>query len=73
MARTASRDTGASQFFITEGPQRFLDFGFSVIGQVIEGDSVREGISRTATNASDAPINDVLVKIRTSLLTPKTA
>ncbi len=57
----SSDDTNDSQFFITEGPQRFLDFNHSVFGQLVEGESNREGISNTATSGSDRPINDVVI------------
>ena len=43
-------DTNDSQFFITEGPQRFLDFNHSVFGQLVEGEAVREAISNTPVN-----------------------
>ena len=52
-------DTNNSQFFITAGPTRHLDFNHSVFGQLVEGDAVRHAISQTATNASDRPINEV--------------
>ncbi|MEQ1828272.1 MAG: peptidylprolyl isomerase, partial [Pirellula sp.] len=54
-------DTNDSQFFITEGPQRHLDFNHSVFGQLIEGDAVREGISRTTVNSGDRPTNEVSI------------
>ncbi|QDV27493.1 Ig-like domain-containing protein [Aureliella helgolandensis] len=57
----SSDDTNDSQFFITEGPQRFLDFQHSVFGILTEGEAVREAISNTATNASDKPINAVTI------------
>jgi cyclophilin family peptidyl-prolyl cis-trans isomerase len=57
----SSDDTNDSQFFITEGPQRFLDFNHSIFGQLVEGDAVREAISNTATNASDRPTNAVII------------
>ncbi len=41
-------DTNDSQFFITEGPQRFLDFNHSVFGQLVEGEKTREAISNHA-------------------------
>jgi large repetitive protein len=61
----SSDDTNDSQFFITEGPQRFLDFNHSVFGQLVEGEAVREAISNTATNSADRPLNPVLISSAT--------
>lgn len=58
----AGDDTNDSQFFITAAPQRHLDFNHSVFGQLVEGDSVRAAISRTATNAQDKPVRDVIIE-----------
>ncbi|MFK7737831.1 MAG: tandem-95 repeat protein [Pirellulaceae bacterium] len=55
-------DTNDSQFFITEGPQRFLDFNHSVFGQLVEGEGNREAISNTSTDASDRPTNAVTIE-----------
>ena len=56
-------DTNDSQFFITEGAQRTLDFNHSIFGQLIEGEVVREAISSTKTtqisngnNRPDIPV-----------------
>lgn len=49
MAKTDD-DTNDSQFFITEGPTRHLDFQHSIFGIVVEGESVRDAISNTAVN-----------------------
>ena len=54
-------DTNDSQFFITEGPQRHLDFNHSIFGQLIEGDAAREGISRTKVT-SDRPDTEISIK-----------
>lgn len=56
-------DTNDSQFFITEGPQRFLDFNHSVFGQLVEGEAVRESISNTPVNNStqNQPINPIII------------
>ncbi len=56
-------DTNDSQFFITEGAQRALDFNHSIFGQLVEGEIVREAISSTKTtqissgnNRPDIPV-----------------
>ncbi len=60
-------DTNNSQFFITEGPQRTLDFNHSIFGQLVQGERVREAISEIAdisdkgTNASDRPLIDIVL------------
>jgi large repetitive protein len=54
-------DTNNSQFFITEGPQRHLDFNHSVFGQLIEGEAVREAISNVLTNAQDRPTIPIVI------------
>lgn len=57
----AGDDTNDSQFFITEGPQRNLDFNHSVFGQLIEGDATREAISKVPVGASDKPTTPVVI------------
>jgi large repetitive protein len=63
----SSDDTNDSQFFITEGPTRTLDFNHSIFGQLVEGDDVREAISELGdaadkgTNSSDKPLRDVKI------------
>lgn len=54
-------DTNDSQFFITEGAQRHLDFNHSIFGQLVEGEKVREAISETETGSSDRPTTDVVI------------
>ncbi len=67
----SSDDTNNSQFFITEGPQRTLDYNHSVFGQLVEGEKVREAISEIAdaadsgTNAADRPLIDIVIESMT--------
>jgi len=42
----AGPDTNGSQFFITFGPQEFLNGGYTIFGQVVEGMDVVSGITR---------------------------
>jgi cyclophilin family peptidyl-prolyl cis-trans isomerase len=42
----AGRDTNGSQFFITFGPQEFLNGGYTIFGQVVQGMDVVNGITR---------------------------
>jgi peptidyl-prolyl cis-trans isomerase A (cyclophilin A) len=63
MAKTRMPNSGGSQFFITVGPTPHLDGVHSVFGEVIEGYSVIEAMSKVRTNPSnDAPLEDVVIK-----------
>ena len=68
----STEDTNNSQFFITEGPQRSLDFNHSVFGQLIEGDDVREAISELddtsdrITDGNRKPSIDIKMKTVTT-------
>lgn len=42
----AGRDTNGSQFFITYGAQEFLNGGYTIFGQVIEGMDVVNALTR---------------------------
>jgi len=42
----AGRDTNGSQFFITFGPADFLNGGYTIFGQVVQGMDVVNGITR---------------------------
>ncbi|MEM8677758.1 MAG: peptidylprolyl isomerase [Planctomycetota bacterium] len=54
-------DTNDSQFFVTEGPTRTLDFQHTVFGVLVEGEEIRQAISNVATGAGDRPIDDVVI------------
>jgi len=54
-------DTNDSQFFITEGPTRWLDFNHSIFGVLTEGEDVRAAISDVATDEGDRPLTPVVL------------
>lgn len=60
MAKTTD-DTNSSQFFITEGPSRHLDFNHSIFGILTEGETVRESISGVQTDGSNRPVTPVVL------------
>ncbi len=66
----SGKDTDGSQFFITLGPQRFLDFGYTLFGQLLRGFSVVTNIINTPSSA-DRPLADVIIT-RASLVTNMT-
>ncbi len=55
-------DTNDSQFFVTEGPSRFLDFNHTIFGLLVEGEDVRAAISDVPTGAGDRPLTDVVIE-----------
>lgn len=61
MARSQDPDSAGSQFYITLGPQDFLDDGYAVFGKVIEGLDVVMAIGSVETNSSDRPLEDVIM------------
>ena len=59
-------DTNDSQFFVTEGAARHLDFNHTIFGYLVEGEAVREAISNTeTTGTSGRPTNDVVIQTAT--------
>ncbi|MEO6812080.1 MAG: peptidylprolyl isomerase, partial [Isosphaeraceae bacterium] len=57
----SGKDTNGSQFFVTVGAQRFLDFNHTIFGQIVRGGDVLSAINKTATGANDRPITDVKI------------
>lgn len=57
----SGKDTDGSQFFVTSGPQRFLDFGYTLFGQLVRGFNVLTNIINTPTNGAARPLADVII------------
>ncbi|MDZ4821471.1 MAG: putative Ig domain-containing protein [Planctomycetota bacterium] len=55
----SSDDTNDSQFFITAGPTRHLDFNHSIFGRLVEGEDIRQKIAKVAVGSGDKPVTPV--------------
>lgn len=52
----AGRDTNSSQFFITTGQPRFLDFLHTIFGQLVSGQDVLTEMTQVPRNSQDGPL-----------------
>lgn len=59
----AGPDTNGSQFFITFGPQDFLNGGYTIFGQVTEGMDVVNAITRRDPDTSPNFTGDVMESV----------
>jgi cyclophilin family peptidyl-prolyl cis-trans isomerase len=57
----SGKDTNGSQFFVTVGQQRALDFNHTIFGQLIHGHSTLTAIDNVATDSNDAPVSKVTI------------
>ena len=67
MAKAAD-DSNNSQFFITEGPQRHLDFQQSILGILVRGEKVRDAISNVAIDEDERPLDKVVIETAESFV-----
>ncbi|HJS75525.1 MAG TPA: peptidylprolyl isomerase, partial [Vicinamibacteria bacterium] len=73
MAKTSLDDSSDSQFFITEGAQRNLDFNYTIFGILVEGESVRQAISGVPVGFEDRPLTNVVIEQARSFLDEENA
>lgn len=62
MARSMMPDSAGSQFFIMHRSSPHLDGAYAAFGKVIEGMEVVNRIAETATDYSDRPFEDQVMK-----------
>lgn len=62
MARSMLPNSAGSQFFIMHQNSPHLDGDYAAFGKVIEGMDVVDAIATTATDASDRPLDDQVMK-----------
>lgn len=58
----SGKDVNGSQFFVTFGPQRHLDFKHTVFGQLLRGHTVQTNIVNTPRDENDRPLRDVIIQ-----------
>ncbi len=51
-------NTNGSQFFITVAPAPWLNGGYSIFGEVLDGQEVVDAINRTPTGPGDRPLKE---------------
>ncbi len=62
MARSLEPDSASCQFFITNADSLFLDGQYAAFGHVTSGMDVVDQISAVQRDASDRPLEDVVIK-----------
>src|SRR5215216_4449413 len=63
----AGRDTNGSQFFITFAPQEFLNGGYTIFGQVVEGMDVVNSITRRDPEQNPSFLGDAIESVTISV------
>ena len=61
MARSQDPNSASSQFFICDGTQSYLNGGYAVFGQTIQGIEVVRAIASLVTDTNDKPFTDVVM------------
>jgi len=58
----SGRDTNGCQFFVTVAPQPHLNGGYTIFGQVVDGQEVADNISNVDRDDKDKPLQPVTIK-----------
>jgi len=67
----SGKDSNGSQFFVTFGTPRRLDFNHTIFGQLLRGFEVQTNVVNTPRNAGDRPLREVIIQ-RASIVTNTT-
>jgi peptidyl-prolyl cis-trans isomerase A (cyclophilin A) len=62
MANIGQKNTGGCQFFITEVPYPSLNNGYTIFGQVVDGQDLVQKIANVPRGANDKPRTPVMIK-----------
>ena len=62
MGRTNAPDSAGSQFFICQEAYAYGDGNYAAFGKVIDGIDVVDKVCSTPTDASDKPLEDIVMK-----------
>ena len=62
MARTNVMDSASSQFFIMHKDSPHLDGQYAAFGKVTEGMDIVDKIATSETDATDRPVEDIVIK-----------
>jgi peptidyl-prolyl cis-trans isomerase B (cyclophilin B) len=54
-------NTNGSQFFVTNGSQRFLDFNYNLFGQLVEGQDILQAIDSVPTDNACKPLTPITI------------
>jgi cyclophilin family peptidyl-prolyl cis-trans isomerase len=57
----SGNDTNGSQFFVTDGPQRGLDFNHTIFGQLVRGFDVLAEVEAVPTDSGNKPLGAVTI------------
>jgi cyclophilin family peptidyl-prolyl cis-trans isomerase len=57
----SGKNTDGSQFFVTVGQQRILDFGYTMFGQLVRGFNVLSNIDGTAVDTNSRPLANEII------------
>jgi cyclophilin family peptidyl-prolyl cis-trans isomerase len=72
MANAGAPDTNDTQFFVTTGTPTFLDFSYTVFGQIVTGSNILAEMSQVATEPNPAPIGEKSLPVSPIVITSAT-